>query len=51
MLPRDRKISSYRCDSCGWNEQEQKRRLEEGRGVDDGRGVKYLLFKPKQIHV
>lgn len=39
-------ICNYRCDFCGFNPKEQKRRMREGRFVKNGKGGRRLLFPP-----
>ena len=37
---------SFWCDSCGWNPEEQKRRLDQGEFVtDEQTGCRSLVFK------
>lgn len=38
-------LCSTNCVGCGWDAEEQKRRLETGEWVFDENGVKHLLFK------
>lgn len=45
-LQRAAVICNFRCGSCGFNPQEQKRRLREGRFVKNRKGVRRLLFPP-----
>lgn len=35
----------FKCESCGWNEAEKKRRMETGGWVYDENGVRHLMFK------
>ena len=36
---------SFHCESCGWNIDEQERRLADGEWVFDADGVRRLVFK------